>query len=263
MATTDEVLYSVAERVATITINRPQRKNAITEGVVAELGRFLGEAASDEQVGAVVLRGADGNFCAGADLGGGIIGDTAPSFLEMHANRGGYARLLEAMNACPRPILAVVEGYCLAGGMGLLLASDLAVAADDAKLGTPEIKRGLWPYMVTALLIRHLGRKKALELCMLGERISGAEAARLGLVNASVPADQLEEKVHEMAVRLAAMSPAIMALGKGSFYRIADMATPDALAYLQSQLTINAQTEDMVEGITAFFEKREPRWKGR
>jgi enoyl-CoA hydratase/carnithine racemase len=147
--------------------------------------------------------------------------------------------------------------------MGLCLAADLAVASDDAVFGTPEIKRGLWPYMVTALLIRAIGRKKALELCMLGERIVAGEAERIGLINRAVPATHFDEQVTDLASRLASFSPAIMALGKSSFYRIADMATEDALAYLRSQLTINAQTEDLVEGITAFFEKRDPQWKGR
>ncbi len=263
MTSTDEVLYGVADRVATITINRPERKNAINDGVLSGLRRYLDQAAADAQVGTIVLRGADGNFCAGADLGGGLVGDAPPSFLELHHGRGSYARLLLHMNACPKPILAAIEGYCLAGAIGLCLASDIVISRDDAQFGTPEIKRGLWPYMVTALLIRNVGRKRALELCMLGDRISATEAERIGLINHAVPAADFEQKVSELASRLASFSPAIMALGKGSFYRIADMATEDAFAYLQSQLTINAQTEDVVEGVTAFFEKREPRWKGR
>jgi len=263
MTTTDDVLYTVTGRVATMTINRPQKKNAISSGVISGLRRSIDRATDDAGVGALVLRGAGGNFCAGADLGGGLVGETSPSFLELHEGRGAYAGILLAMMDCPKPILAAVEGYCLAGGVGLCLAADLAIAHRDAKFGLPEIKRGLWPYMVTALLIRNVGRKQALELCMIGDRISAERAAAAGLVNHAVGAGAFEEKVSETAARLASFSPAIMGLGKRSFYGIADMTTRDALRFLQSQLTVNANTEDVVEGITAFFEKRDPDWKGK
>jgi enoyl-CoA hydratase/carnithine racemase len=263
MTTTDEVLYDVENRIATITINRPEKKNSINAGVMSGMHRHIDRASDDPEVGAIVLRGADGNFCSGADLGGGMVGDTPPSFLELHEGRAHFARLLLKMNACTKPILAAIEGYCLAGGMGMCLSSDIVIASDDAQFGTPEIKRGLWPYMVTAVLIRNLGRKKALELCMVGDRIPATEAERIGLINHAVPKAEFEERVSQMATKLASYSPAIMGLGKSSFYQIADMTTEDALHYLQAQLTINAQTEDIVEGITAFFEKRDPQWKGR
>jgi enoyl-CoA hydratase/carnithine racemase len=263
MTTTDEVLYAVDGRVATLTINRPEKKNAINAGVVIGLHKFIDQASADADVGALVLRGADHNFCAGADLGGGLVGDAPPSFLELHEGRGEYAGILLKMMGCPKPILAAIEGYCLAGGTGLCLASDIVIAHEDAKFGLPEIKRGLWPYMVTALLIRNVGRKNALELCMTGDRISAAEAERIGFINHAKPADEFEEAVAEMASKLASYSPAIMKLGKQSFYRIAEMTTPDALGYLQAQLTVNSNTEDVVEGIAAFFEKRKPEWKGK
>jgi enoyl-CoA hydratase/carnithine racemase len=261
MSESQEILFAVEDKVATITINRPKRRNALNPNVMTGLNDYLDQAGADPDVGVIVLTGAEGNFCAGADLGAGFGGEQ--SFLDQHDERGYYAGLLVKMNRCKKPILAAVEGYCLAGGMGLCLAADIVIASEEAQFGTPEIKRGLWPYMVTALLIRNVGRKKALELCMTGDRISATEAERIGLVNYAVPADEFEDRVREMAGKLASYSPAIMGLGKAAFYQIADMSTHDALRYLQSQLTINAQTEDIVEGITAFFDKRTPKWRGR
>jgi enoyl-CoA hydratase/carnithine racemase len=261
MSGTQEVIYGLSERVATITINRPERRNAFTPEVMAGLSRYLDRAGADPQVGAIILTGAGDHFCTGADLGGGF--GSEESFLDQHQDRGRYRELLLGMNQCPKPILAAIKGYCLAGGMGLCLSSDVVIAHEAAQFGVPEIKRGLWPYMVTALLVRNVGRKKALELCMTGDRISAAEAERIGLINHAVPAESFADKVAEMAGKLSSFSPAVMGLGKSAFYSIADMSIDQALRFLQSQLTINGQVEDLAEGIAAFMEKRSPVWKGR
>jgi enoyl-CoA hydratase len=261
MTNSQEVLYEVKDKLATITINRPERKNALNAAVLVGLNQYFDQAADDRDVSAILLTGANNTFCAGADLGSNFSQDQ--SFLDLHEARWHYAGLLAKMNRIPKPILAAIEGYCLAGGMGLCLSSDVAVASQEAWFGVPEIKRGLWPYMVSAMLIRNVGRKKAAEMCMTGDRFPAAEAERIGLINYAVAPEQFQDKVDQMAKKLSSHSPAVMGLGKSSFYQIADMNLEDALQYLRSQLTINTQCEDLMEGITAFMEKREPEWKGR
>src|SRR5262249_20074588 len=149
------------------------------------------------------------------------------------------------------------------GALGLALACDLIVAKEGARFGTPEINVGLFPFMIMALIYRNVGRKKTAELMLLGEQISAQEAERIGIVNRVAAADEFESVVDEWARKLASKSPALMKLGKDAIYRQQDMALDDAIAYLRSQLTIAFSTEDIQEGVKAFFEKREPEWKGR
>lgn len=262
MSESDEILYEVSNRVARITINRPQARNALNADIIESLDAIIGRAGQDREVGAVVISGAGGRaFCAGVDLADSFSPDKP--ILDQHEARGGLARVFLKMNQCRKPILGAVEGYCLAGGVGLCLSCDLVIASDDSRFGLPEIKRGLWPYMVSTLLIRNVGLKKALEFCMTGEYVSAAQAEAMGLINYSVPKAEFKDRVTEMAKTLASFSPAVMGLGKTSFYRVADMEMSAAFEFLKSQLTINARTEDIQEGISAFFEKREPEWKGR
>ena len=257
----EALLYQVKDGVATITINRPERRNALSWTVMSELRTAFEAAKADADVRVVVLTGAgDKAFCAGADLTG-MRADAG--WAEVHDGRGELARLFRSMWELGKPIVARVRGYALAGGFGVCLACDFVVAADDAQFGTPEINVGLWPYMITVPLMRSMPPKVALELMMTGRRVDAQEAQRIGFVNRVVPVDQLDSAVDELTETLAAKSPAIMKLGRDSFYAVWDQSAEDALKLLHGMLTITSATEDAAEGIAAFAEKRTPVWKGR
>jgi enoyl-CoA hydratase/carnithine racemase len=255
------VQYAVSGPVATLVIDNPGKRNALAWTTLAELRAGLEQARADDAVRVVVITGAGTEaFSAGADLSGMAAG---AGHLALHDARGELARFLEAMWALGLPTIAKVRGYCLAGGFGVALACDIVVAADDARFGTPEIDVGLWPMMITAPLLRSMPPKKALELMMTGRRVSAAEGERMGFVNHVVPPVDLDAFVDELAVTLAAKSPAAMRLGRDTFYDVLDLDAAHALKLLQAGLTIVAGTEDAAEGIAAFQEKRSPRWSGR
>lgn len=266
----EEVLYAVADGVARITVNRPERRNAMSWAVIGTLRERVAAAKDDSDVRVVVLTGAgEKAFCAGADLGGMGTSPAAPEtehsagFLDLHEGRGGLAELFRELWALGKPTIARVRGYALAGGFGLALACDFVVASDDAQFGTPEIDVGLWPYMITVPLVRSMPPKKALELMLTGRRVSAEEAERIGFVNRVVKADELDDAVDALARSLAGKSPAVVKLGRDSFYEVWDRGADEALKYLHSMLTITTLTEDSREGITAFVEKRPPEWRGR
>jgi len=254
-------LVTTAGWVRTLTINRPERRNALSWGVVSRLAEEVGAARGDDAVRVVVLTGAgDKAFSAGADLTGMASG---AGFLELHEGRGRLAALFDALWSLGKPTIARVRGYALAGGFGLALACDFVVAADDAQFGAPEIDVGLWPFMITVPLVRSMPPKKALELMLTGRRVGAAEAEAIGFVNKVVAAAELDGAVASLAAALAAKPPGVVRLGRDSFYRVWDLAAADALALLHAQLTLTTLTEDSREGIAAFGEKREPRWTGR
>ena len=256
------VLYAVKEQIARITINRPEARNALSPEVIEGLGASLLRAKQDPDARVVVLTGAgDEAFSAGGDLGG--RGLRPQGFLEQHDGRGRFADLFRIMNGLGKPIVARVNGYCLAGGFGLALACDLVVASNDSSFGTPEVKRGLMPMMIMATIIRNCGRKKAMELILTGKRIPALEAERLGLINQAVPVEDLDVTVNALAQELLALSPAVLRLGRDAFYTMADLEFENALSYLQTMLTLNLATDDAREGVMAFLEKRPPQWKGR
>ncbi|MFZ5827851.1 MAG: enoyl-CoA hydratase/isomerase family protein [Bacillota bacterium] len=255
-----ELLTEVRDGVALLTMNRPDQRNALSAGLMEGLVESLSRFSADETVRAVVITGAgEKAFCAGGDLtsmaGDGPYGG--------HLARRRYLELLEAVQESGRPVIAAVNGAALGGGFGLVLACDLAVAADTASLGTPEVKIGLFPMMVAGKLIRHLGPKQALELALTGEKISAERALALGLVNRVVPATDLMEASFRLASSLASLSPAVLRLGREAVYTAADMEYRQSLRYLHAMLSINAMTDDAAEGVTAFLGRRAPEWKGR
>ena len=257
----ESLLYDVADHVATITINRPERRNALSWTVMTELRGAFAQAKADPEVRVVVLTGAgDKAFSAGADLTGMAAG---AGFVDLHDARGELARLFRGVWELGKPTVARVRGYSLAGGFGVALMCDVVIAADDAQFGTPEINVGLWPMMITAPMLRSMPPKVALELMMTGRRVSAQEALEIGFVNRVVPVDELDDAVAEVTSVLAAKSPAVMKLGRDAFYAVLDQDAEHGLRLLQAGLTLVTQTDDAAEGILAFQEKRAPKWSGR
>ena len=254
--------------VLTLTINRPERRNAMTWEVIADLRREVARAKVDPDVRVLVLAGAgDQAFCAGADLSGMVPRDPAGAagavdeYALHHQARGWLAELFEELWHLGKHTIARVQGWAMAGGFGLALACDMVIASERARFGAPELNVGLWPYMVTVPMLRSMPPKKALEL-MLTSRVVGAEEAdRIGFVTRVVAEGSLDDEVRAMALLLASKPPGVMKLGRESFYAVLDSAATEALPYLHSMLTVTSQTAEAAEGIAAFAEKRPPAWQ--
>jgi enoyl-CoA hydratase len=259
---TDPVLYALADSgVATITLNDPDTRNALSAELLLGLIAAFERARDDETVRCVVLESSHEKvFSSGANLGG-FAGDV--SLVHKHFGSERFVELFKLIGALGKPTVCAADGHVLAGALGIALACDLIVASEKATFGTPEINVGTFPFMIMALIYRNVSRKKANELLLLGERWDAQQALAAGIVNKVVPAAQFDEAVADWAEKLAGKSPVIMRLGKEAMRRQLDMPFDDALDYLRAQLTLALSTEDIVEGVTAFFEKREPQWKGR
>lgn len=256
-----ELLYEVAGGVATMTLNRPEQRNALSAELLGELVEATRRARDDEAVRSVVLTGAgDKVFCAGADLGG-FAADVP--LVDKHFASDNFLEFFRLMPQLGKPSLCAANGHVLAGGMGLALSCDLVIAKEGITFGTPEINVGAFPYMIMALIYRNVPRKKVNEMMLLGERLSAQDAVEYGLANKVVPKKDFQASVDEWAAKLASKSPVLMRLGHDAMYRQQDMALDDALEFLRSQLSLTFTTEDIVEGVNAFFEKRDPEWKGR
>lgn len=254
-----EVRFERRGPAAWLTIDREERRNALSASVIGELVEGLARAGVDDRARVVVLTGAgDRAFCAGGDIGGFQAGEAVAE-----SAPAAISRIVDALWHHPKPVVARVNGPALGGGLGLVLACDLAVAADDVEVGTPEINIGLWPHVITAVIQRTLPRKVALELMLTGRRMSAREAERWGIVNRVVPRAELDAAVEELVEVLASKSPHVLHLGKRSFTGAEDLPFGRALDHLKEQLAENLRAEDLVEGVSAFLEKRDPEWRDR
>jgi enoyl-CoA hydratase/carnithine racemase len=258
----DTILFETDDDgVATITLNQPDTRNALSNELLEELLDAYAAVRDDNGARCVVLTSShDRVFSSGANLGGFAGG---VPLVHKHFGTERFVKLFRLIGELGKPSICAANGHVLAGALGIALAHDLVIAKEGAEFGTPEINVGAFPFMIMALIYRNVPRKKTNELLLLGDRISAAEAVHYGLANKVVPAGEFDAAVRDWAVKLAGKSPLIMRLGKDAMFRQMDMDFLDALEYLRGQLTVALSTEDIVEGVQAFFEKREPQWSGR
>ncbi len=254
--------------VLLLTLNRPERRNAIGPEMINELRYALDDAANDAAIRAIVITGAGKAFCAGGDFAqmtSGADDGALPPFKSAAGveDGGDYAALLEAMSRTPKPIVAKVNGHAMGGGLGLVAASTFAIASTSAQLGTPEVDVGLFPMMIMAVLDRLVPRRKLTAMMVLGERLSAEEAATLGLLNQAVAPEQLEAAVDALCEKLAGKAPLAVRHGLAALADQDARTLADALPMLRDRLGALLGTDDAREGLMAFLEKRTPKWSGR
>ena len=255
------ILYEKSEGLATITINRPEVRNALTQALMAELAHAIEQAESDDEVQVLILTGAgDRAFVAGADIGEvGARNTSTELWLNSRLRREVYSRLEHLF----KPSIAAINGYALGGGCELALACTLRIAADSARLGQPEINIGIIPGLGgTQRLTRLVGKGRAMELILTGDMIDAQEAYRIGLINKVVPAAELMDEARALGKKLAAKPPLALRAAKDAVDYGADMSLAAALEFENRLFAILSGSADAAEGVAAFLEKRKPKWKG-
>jgi enoyl-CoA hydratase len=256
------ISYEVSSsKVATVRLDSPETRNALSDELLDELTDALERLRESDQARCVVLTSTHEKvFSSGASLDQFSADAT---LVQKHFGSRRFLELFRLLGELEKPSICAANGHVLAGALGVCLACDLVIAKDTATFGTPEINVGAFPFMIMALIYRNIGRKQASEMLLLGERLSAHEALAAGLVNRVASAEQFEGLVDDWAQKLASKSPVVMRLGKDAMFRQQDMALQDALEFLHSQLSLALSTDDLAEGVRAFFEKREPQWSGR
>ncbi len=246
-----------------IILNRPERRNSISPKMTFELIDAFRKYDEDDDIKVVILTGAgDKSFCAGGDLAPDSSGPQA--FLDRYESSRKFAELFRIFENYRKPIIGRINGDALGGGFGLAVACDITIVVETARMGTPEINIGLFPYIIMATLMRNTSNpKKLLELMLTGERISAKEAEQYGFVNYIVSPEQLDQKVDEVIQKLISKSPAILRMGRRAYYTARELEFSKSLEMLSSMLSLNMMAEDLIEGVSAFFQKRKPEWKGR
>lgn len=253
------IRVEATDGVATVTLNRPERRNAIGPQMVNELLYAIEDAHDAAEVRSIVITGEGKAFCAGGDFAQMTGGGDEPKL----PPKGEYKDLLLAMWRTTKPIIAKVNGHAMGGGLGLVAASTFAVASTEAKLGTPEVNVGLFPFMILAVLERVMGRRQLVEMMLTGQRMTAEEAASKGLVNRAVAPDELDDAVAEYCRAIASKSPKTLELGLKALHDTEGQTLDDKLPVLGERLVECLGTEDAAEGLMAFMQKREPEWKGR
>lgn len=257
---TEDLLYQVKDGTAFMTINRESRRNAISQDMITAFLDYLDRADQDEEVRAVCITGAgERAFCAGADLAVTL----AVEGEERLSGPRNYAELLKNMAHFGKSLVARVNGPCLAGGLGLMLSCDIVIARNDAFFCTPEVNVGIFPMMIGALLYRNVGRKKAMDMVLTGRRVPAPEAESMGLITRAVEPERLDDEIRETLKLLTSKSPVGNRIGKEAFWEMSEMPFEKAVDYLCDALGRVISTEDAKEGMMAFIEKREPKFKGK
>jgi enoyl-CoA hydratase/carnithine racemase len=256
----DDLLYVVKDGAALLTLNRESRRNAISQEMITAFLNYLDKADQDKGVRAVCITGAgEKAFCSGADIAVTLTKEGESSM----SGARNYAQLLKKMAIFGKPLLARINGPCLAGGLGLMLSCDIIIARNDVFFCVPEVNVGIFPMMIGTLLYRNVNRKKAMDMVLTGRRIPALEAENMGLISRAVEPDRLDHEIQETLKLLTSKSPIGIRIGKEAFSTMSDMPFEEAVDYLCEALGRVISTEDAAEGMRAFMEKREPKFKGR